>query len=186
MDTSTIQEFTNCHRFGPMFWIALHIAFLLLFSNVLTKAEPQFLSGKEHVTTKAAEQLPPIWCYQCESMEPTGPCVNLSINASHDLGTKCPKERRMCMVRRYSYTTSTENSTSSPRMWALERNCTERCDAGCIIIGERTKLYACTSCCSTSFCNVGSVASAHIPDVRNILTMAVLQGTAYVLAINMF
>lgn len=58
-------------------------------------------------------------------------------------------------VKRFSYTTSTENSTSVPMMWSLERNCTNKCEAGCIVIGERTKLYACTACCEHSLCNTG-------------------------------
>lgn len=37
----------------------------------------------------------------------------------------------------------------------MERKCTSNCESGCIIIGERTKLFACTSCCNTSYCNSG-------------------------------
>lgn len=59
-------------------------------------------------------------------------------------------------VKRFSYTTSTENSTSSPKTWSLERNCTNKCEPGCIVIGERTKLYACTACCETNLCNNGT------------------------------
>lgn len=59
-------------------------------------------------------------------------------------------------VKRYSYTTSTENMTSTPKLWGLERNCTSKCEPGCIVIGERTKLYACTSCCEKSLCNSGT------------------------------
>lgn len=40
-------------------------------------------------------------------------------------------------------------------MWAIERNCTNKCEPGCIVIGERTKLYACTACCEKSYCNTG-------------------------------
>lgn len=40
-------------------------------------------------------------------------------------------------------------------IWAIERNCTNKCEPGCIVIGERTKLYACTACCEKSLCNTG-------------------------------
>lgn len=59
-------------------------------------------------------------------------------------------------VKRFSYTTSTENSTSMPQTWSMERNCTNKCDPGCIVIGERTKLYACTACCEINLCNFGT------------------------------
>lgn len=44
--------------------------------------------------------------------------------------------------------------------WSLERRCANNCEAGCIVIGERTKLYACTDCCNSSYCNSGKGASA--------------------------
>lgn len=74
-------------------------------------------------------------------------------------------------VKRYSYTTSNENSTSVQRMWSIERNCTNKCEPGCITIGERTKLYACTSCCDTSFCNTDRGGSE---DTRSKLHITVL------------
>lgn len=74
---------------------------------------------------------------------------------------QCKDEEYECMVKRFSYTTSTENATSGPKMWSLERRCTNSCMSGCIVIGERTKLYACTSCCNTSYCNSGRGSGSH-------------------------
>ncbi|KZC12333.1 hypothetical protein WN55_04184 [Dufourea novaeangliae] len=82
-------------------------------------------------------------------------CSNLTGNYSA-FEHKCTGDKRTCMVKRFSYTTSTENSTSSPQTWSIERDCTSKCDPGCIVIGERTKLHACTDCCEQSFCNVGT------------------------------
>ena len=58
-------------------------------------------------------------------------------------------------VKRYSYSIINGNTTSPPvkRLWSLQRNCTNKCEPGCIVIGERTKLYACTVCCGTYLCN---------------------------------
>jgi hypothetical protein len=58
-------------------------------------------------------------------------------------------------VKRYSYSIINGNSTSQPvkRLWSLQRNCAIKCEPGCIVIGERTKLYACTVCCDTDLCN---------------------------------
>ena len=47
-------------------------------------------------------------------------------------------------------------------MWGLERNCTNKCEPGCIVIGERTKLYSCTSCCEKSLCNTGTARAADL------------------------
>lgn len=80
-------------------------------------------------------------------------CVeNITSNYSSFL-KKCKDDEFICMVQKFSYTTSTENVTSSQMLWSLERKCTSTCEAGCIVIGERTKLYACTSCCRSSYCN---------------------------------
>lgn len=89
-------------------------------------------------------------------------CVdNITANYS-TLMKKCRDEEFTCMVQKFSYTTSTENATSSPKMWSLERKCTAHCESGCIVIGERTKLYACTSCCKTPFCNSGRGTGAQM------------------------
>lgn len=92
-------------------------------------------------------------------MEDGERCVDLTGNHSSFM-KKCDNEKRICMVKRFSHTMSTENSTSVLRMWSLERNCTKHCEAGCIVIGERTKLHACTSCCEQSFCNTGNGGAA--------------------------
>ncbi|XP_008204952.1 uncharacterized protein LOC100121698 [Nasonia vitripennis] len=113
------------------------------------------LMSKEHRTHAASERKDDLWCYQCDTIGEGDSCVNLTGNHS-SLIQKCKDDKRTCMVKRFSYTTSTENSTSVPMMWGLERNCTNKCEPGCIVIGERTKLYACTACCEKSLCNSGT------------------------------
>lgn len=116
-----------------------------------------------HKTLAAAEKINQLYCYTCHTLEDGEACTNISDNKTqpqHELGKKCQPEEFICMVQRYSYTTSTENATSKPRMWSLERKCTEKCEPGCIIIGERTKLYACVSCCETTLCNKGNDAES--------------------------
>ncbi|XP_025994552.2 uncharacterized protein LOC105198934 [Solenopsis invicta] len=129
--------------------------FLLVTLIALTSGQ---LMSKEHRTHAASERANDLWCYQCFTMEHGERCANLTDNTgnSSTFKHKCTDDRRMCMVKRFSYTTSTANSTSSQKMWALERNCTNKCEPGCIIIGERTKLYGCTACCETNLCNNGT------------------------------
>lgn len=81
-------------------------------------------------------------------------------------------------VKRFSYTTSTENSTTGLKMWALERNCTKHCEPGCIVIGERTKLYSCTSCCTDPLCNYGSGAQQIVYNTAS-LASAVIVALTY-------
>lgn len=93
-------------------------------------------------------------CYSCDSMEDGEQCLDLSGNNSN-LFKKCKPDESFCTVKRISYTITTENATTPLRTWSLQRQCSNSCGKGCIVIGERTKLFACTSCCETSLCNVG-------------------------------
>lgn len=145
--------------------------------------ESQSLTNTVHKTQAAAEKHNDMWCYTCHTMDSGDMCVeNITANYSSFM-KKCRDEEYTCMVQRFSYTTSTENSTSSPKMWSLERKCTAHCESGCIVIGERTKLYACTSCCKTPFCNSGrSVGQRdrpfHLWTLLAVLMMVTLAGTA--------
>ncbi|XP_071455579.1 uncharacterized protein [Hetaerina americana] len=126
-------------------------AVLALVCLVIGSGSGQLLA-KEHKTHAASGKPNDLGCFVCDTMEDGDKCA--SVNQSDTLWrSKCNDDRRMCMVKRFSYTTSTENSTSEIRMWYLERNCTHRCEPGCIVIGERTKLYACTACCEKPYCN---------------------------------
>ncbi|CAG4918897.1 unnamed protein product [Colias eurytheme] len=128
---------------------------LLVSLSIFTPGQCDLLRDSVHVTSAAARPNNELWCYKCHADVPDDKCADLRHNNSA-LMHKCNNDRRVCMVKRFSYTTSNENSTTALKMWALERNCTKHCEPGCIVIGERTKLYACTSCCTTSFCNYGS------------------------------
>lgn len=58
-------------------------------------------------------------------------------------------------VKTYSYVvTGIRNATNTPKLWFMERSCVNKCENGCIVIGERTKLFSCISCCSVPLCNV--------------------------------
>lgn len=120
----------------------------------------QSLTNTIHKTQAAAEKHNDVWCYSCHSMEDGDICIeNITANYSSFM-KKCKDDEYICMVRKYSYTTSTENATSGAKLWSLERRCANNCEAGCIVIGERTKLYACTDCCNSSYCNSGKGSSA--------------------------
>ena len=84
-------------------------------------------------------------------------------------------------VKRYSYSTSTENSTYTiKRLWSLQRDCTNKCESGCIVIGERTKLYACTVCCGKSLCNTMSDGAYYHRNSSLVIVFSILALTAFV------
>ncbi|KAL1491581.1 hypothetical protein ABEB36_012156 [Hypothenemus hampei] len=87
-----------------------------------------------------------LWCHRCDSMADGEHCSNVSENHTQ-LHHKCSKEQKKCLVRRISMSTSTEEITGKPSVWLVQRNCTENCEPGCIVIGERTKLHSCITCC---------------------------------------
>ncbi|XP_048260703.1 uncharacterized protein LOC125384804 isoform X1 [Bombus terrestris] len=132
--------------------------FLIVASISMVVSINGQLLTTEHRTHAASERANDLWCHQCDTMEDGERCANLTGNFT-TFGHKCTGDKRTCMVKRFSYTTSTEDSMSSPQTWSVERKCTNKCDSGCIVVGERTKLSACTTCCEKSFCNIGTGAA---------------------------
>jgi hypothetical protein len=82
-------------------------------------------------------------------------------------------------VKRYSYSTATENSTYPvKRLWSLQRNCTNKCESGCIVIGERTKLHVCTACCEKFICNTMNDGAPRHRHSISVVVLGVLVVTA--------
>lgn len=87
-------------------------------------------------------------------------CVNINRTRQLNLTKKCDLNQNYCVVKRFSYTMSDKNSTSDKKLWSLQRDCTDKCENGCIVIGERVKLYACSTCCHNNLCNISSGSSS--------------------------
>uniref|UniRef100_A0A6B2E9J9 Putative conserved secreted protein n=1 Tax=Phlebotomus kandelakii TaxID=1109342 RepID=A0A6B2E9J9_9DIPT len=157
----------------------LPIFMTFLLFGVLDEAYPQSLTTHSlRKTPAAAAKGNDLWCYACETMEDGEMCADVQSGNHSNLIRKCKAEEFSCMVKRFSYTITTENSTTPPRMWSLQRQCASNCERGCIVIGERTKLYACTSCCETSLCNTDDGSA---PPGFHLATQALLTGIALVL-----
>ncbi|XP_050429831.1 uncharacterized protein LOC126838993 [Adelges cooleyi] len=119
------------------------------------------LSGKVYQTSAALEKENHMYCYECNTMVNGNSCSNFTDKDDYiKFSTKCTGDRKVCMVKRYSYTTSNESGTSTQQLWSLERNCSVKCEAGCIIIGERNKIYACQDCCESPLCNISNGANS--------------------------
>ncbi|XP_050075630.1 uncharacterized protein LOC126563063 [Anopheles maculipalpis] len=139
----------------------MSIIIAIVFMGLLELGRSQYLTTTVHKTSAATEKINDLWCYSCNATDDGEACIELSSGNNASYVKKCNPEEFICMVKQFSYTTSTENSTSTPKLWSLERRCISSCEAGCIIIGERTKLYACTSCCEKSLCNTGKAHSTN-------------------------
>uniref|UniRef100_A0A182WWJ4 Protein quiver n=1 Tax=Anopheles quadriannulatus TaxID=34691 RepID=A0A182WWJ4_ANOQN len=166
----------------------MSIIIAIVFMGLLELGRSQYLTNTVHKTSAATEKINDLWCYSCNATDDGEACIDLSSGNNASFVKKCNPEEFICMyawfrlrfevksrkhnnfcpsltlvphVKQFSYTTSTENSTSTPKLWSLERRCISSCEAGCIIIGERTKLYACTSCCEKSLCNTGKAHSTN-------------------------
>ncbi|XP_053687094.1 uncharacterized protein LOC128736631 [Sabethes cyaneus] len=138
----------------------MSIILAIVFMRFLDTGLSQYLTNTVHKTPAAAEKVNDLWCFSCNATEDGENCIEL-IGNNASFTKKCFGDELICMVKQFSYTTHTSNSNvSEPKLWSLERKCTNVCEPGCIIIGERTKLYACTSCCMESMCNTGKARSS--------------------------
>ncbi|CAH1108059.1 unnamed protein product [Psylliodes chrysocephalus] len=132
---------------------------LLLLGIIAIAGESVSETQTPHKTKQASEKQHDLWCYKCDTMTNGEKCLDLEGNDT-TMHHKCNKEQKKCQVRRISMSTSTDEVTGKPKLWLLQRNCSESCEPGCIVIGERTKLHSCITCCDEhNYCNAGSVAA---------------------------
>jgi len=169
---SVVIRWINCHcrcKTSISVMELSRLVWVILLTVIISSTISGEFINNQHQTDGAKMKKHDLWCYKCDTMDDGDKCSNLSTGNESKLVYKCPEHRNICMVKRYSYTLSTENTTSSPRLWSLQRNCTSRCEPGCIIIGERTKLFACTTCCERSLCNTGSGGANRLNFSTNII-----------------
>jgi len=105
-------------------------------------------------------------CYTCTSIEDIR-CKTINETNTHlhnvdsqfrfRLYTECAPGEQYCAVLRLD--SKIEQSAIDYKFWAVERKCVKECVEGCFVLGERTKLSLCTTCCSTNYCNVGNTSS---------------------------
>lgn len=130
---------------------------LITVHNFIVLAHCVDWSGKIYQTNAALEKENLMFCYECNTMVNGKSCSDFTDKDEYlRFSTKCTGDRKTCMVKRYSYTTSNESTTSGQQLWSLERNCSGKCEDGCIVIGERIKIYACQACCESPLCNVSN------------------------------
>jgi hypothetical protein len=138
----------------------------------LPASSNKFTANSVHKTKEAQETKSELYCFSCDFMSNNEDCVNINRTRQMNLTKKCEADQNYCVVKRFSYTTSDMNTTSVKKLWSLQRDCTDRCENGCIAIGERVKLYACSTCCHNNLCNVSSNGDRiHLPSSALIVAL---------------
>lgn len=135
----------------PALFLYFWLGYALYTPATLTLALGAIDTNQSVVNTSP----PRLSCHMCESFIDDDECVHLAPNSS-TFSTPCKDNQISCTVKRYTFTI---NATSAPQLWSVSRNCSSECEPGCLIIGERTKLRVCTSCCDQPDCNRGNRAS---------------------------
>ncbi|XP_043195582.1 uncharacterized protein LOC122366955 [Amphibalanus amphitrite] len=123
----------------------------------------------------------PLLCYTCSSRNNSSGAVcengTLIQQMPPDSGwqNQCGAQHTSCMVQVYK-TSSTANASAAlvERIWSVERQCAEDCDAGCLVVGERTKIIKCVYCCSEDLCNFADGAASSRQAVKALLCVALL------------
>lgn len=84
----------------------------------------------------------------------------------------------MFQVKRISYTENNGAKTTTQKLWSIERNCTSKCEPGCVMFGQ---LYSCTSCCNTLLCNTDQNGA---PNIKNRLQLNLMGMCLYFILIK--
>lgn len=104
----------------------------------------------------ARQQQGPLTCWSCLAHTHGPDCYDLD-DENMTLTKMCNPEEVFCTVNRIWYVVE---AGAEARNLSVNRTCAADCSPSCVVIGDRTKIHSCTSCCTTSYCNVGSSASA--------------------------
>ncbi|XP_068209424.1 uncharacterized protein [Palaemon carinicauda] len=96
-------------------------------------------------------------CWSCSSTSHGNPCTNIDPQNSSAVEAKvCDPDEKFCSVKRIWYVVETKEAV----MFSVNRNCSSECTPSCMVIGDRTKIHACTSCCTESHCNTDNSSSS--------------------------
>jgi len=73
---------------------------------------------------------------------------------------QCRSENHVCSVRKFAFSVSNGTGHAPMKTFAVKRNCTaeDKCVPGCVVMGERTRIYVCSTCCKKDLCNTGNDA----------------------------
>jgi len=109
-------------------------------------------------------------------------------DGSHGFPHKCKHENSVCMVRKFAFSQSNGTGHSGMKTFAVKRNCTEKkkCENGCVVMGERTRIYVCSTCCTTPLCNIGNGAAKMFETSWTILMLQVISTLSIIVALKVY
>ncbi|CAL8126704.1 unnamed protein product [Orchesella dallaii] len=78
-------------------------------------------------------------CHVCHS-ETNDDCFRFN-ESSVGFPASCGGDFTMCMVKKFAFTSTDGNGTTTPmKTFSIKRNCSSKCEDGCVVMGERTRL----------------------------------------------
>lgn len=139
------------------------------------------------LTTDATEPDVPLQCWNCTTTDPNHDCFGLAdLNGTDPLPLpgapfkqNCSKEDTFCQVKRNWIITTKKDGVKEEKNFSITRSCTRTCDDFCIVLGDRTKIHSCQSCCTTPNCNTGNIGTSSI--TRHIRAQSLLILTAAIM-----
>ncbi|XP_066987995.1 sericin-2 isoform X2 [Macrobrachium rosenbergii] len=122
-------------------------------------------------------------CWSCSSSSHGNPCTNIDPTNSTTVDAKvCDPDEKFCSVRRIWYVVETKKGEETV-VFSVNRNCSAECTPNCMVIGDRTKIHSCTSCCTESHCNTDNSSSSRQTSNFLLLMSALMVAIAPVLSI---
>ncbi|XP_064104490.1 uncharacterized protein LOC135214290 [Macrobrachium nipponense] len=122
-------------------------------------------------------------CWSCSSSSHGNPCTNIDPTNSTTVDAKvCEPDEKFCWVKRIWYVVETKRGEETV-VFSVNRNCSAECSPTCIVIGDRTKIHSCTSCCTESHCNTDNSSSSRQTSNFLLLMSALMVAIAPVLSI---
>lgn len=120
----------------------------------------------------------PLTCWTCSSNSHGSDCYDLdhdNVTFTTSASRNCTPEETFCTVKRVWYVVEAGEEKMD---FGVNRTCAAVCNPSCMVIGDRTKIYSCTSCCSESYCNTGSSASPRHSSCTQLLLVALIAALA--------
>ncbi|XP_071519020.1 uncharacterized protein [Panulirus ornatus] len=127
----------------------------------------------------------PLTCWSCSSKSHGSSCRNLdpeNVTFAANATRNCSIGQTYCTVKRIWHVVEEGGEELD---LSFNRSCTSYCDPYCNVIGDRTKIHSCTSCCTESLCNTGNSASSRHSGSTLLLLAASLAAITATLTSNL-
>ncbi|RXG73694.1 hypothetical protein Avbf_06790, partial [Armadillidium vulgare] len=124
----------------PMATIFNLVGMFILFglpASISCSSEIVYAPALSSPSTGTVEEETPLSCWACNTTDENDGCFNLTEEyLSEERMQKCMPHQKYCKVERVWYIISVNKPAHN---FSIYRNCTEKCEPYCLIMGDRTK-----------------------------------------------